>query len=326
MSDDLSPNLSLPFLLPGQAQKHVTVNDSLQLLDALVQLAVLRRDLPAPPAAPVAGARYLVPAGATGDWAGQEGRIALHDGTGWTFLVPRPGWRARVLAEGVDLAHDGLGWTEGPSRFGVNATPDTTNRLAVAGAATLLTHAGSDHRLKINRAGDNDTASIVFQSDWTGLAEIGLAGGPDLVIKAFDGTTWYEALRVGAAGRTLVADGAELYHRGNILGPVAQAAGAPAGAVLERGSTADGEWLRLADGTQICSHAMTASDMAATVWTYPAAFAAPPVLSGTAEATVLSVLCLDGAPGTAAAGFSLRDAAGLRRADRVHLLAVGRWG
>jgi hypothetical protein len=33
-------NLSLPYLASGQAQKHVTVNESLQRLDALVQLAV----------------------------------------------------------------------------------------------------------------------------------------------------------------------------------------------------------------------------------------------------------------------------------------------
>ena len=33
---DTSSNLKLPFILPSQAQKHVTHNEALQILDALV--------------------------------------------------------------------------------------------------------------------------------------------------------------------------------------------------------------------------------------------------------------------------------------------------
>ena len=38
---DTSTHLLLPYLLAAQAQKHVTVNEALRLLDGLVQLAVL---------------------------------------------------------------------------------------------------------------------------------------------------------------------------------------------------------------------------------------------------------------------------------------------
>lgn len=41
MSDPLSettPRLALPYLMPAQAQKHVTHNEALRMLDALVQL------------------------------------------------------------------------------------------------------------------------------------------------------------------------------------------------------------------------------------------------------------------------------------------------
>lgn len=38
---DKTPNLALPFILPAQAQKHVTHNEALQRLDALVQLVVV---------------------------------------------------------------------------------------------------------------------------------------------------------------------------------------------------------------------------------------------------------------------------------------------
>ena len=49
---DLSPNLALPLLLPAQAQKHVTHNEALALLDLLVQLRVQRFDARTPPEAP----------------------------------------------------------------------------------------------------------------------------------------------------------------------------------------------------------------------------------------------------------------------------------
>jgi hypothetical protein len=45
------------YLFAAQAQKHVTVNEALRLLDGLVQLAVLDRHLTAPPASPADGDR-----------------------------------------------------------------------------------------------------------------------------------------------------------------------------------------------------------------------------------------------------------------------------
>ena len=54
---DISTHLLLPYLLAAQAQKHVTVNEALRLLDGLVQFAVLDRHLTAPPASPADGDR-----------------------------------------------------------------------------------------------------------------------------------------------------------------------------------------------------------------------------------------------------------------------------
>jgi hypothetical protein len=49
---DATTHLLLPYILAAQAQKHVTHNEALRILDGLVQLSVLDRDLTAPPAAP----------------------------------------------------------------------------------------------------------------------------------------------------------------------------------------------------------------------------------------------------------------------------------
>lgn len=108
---ETTPLLALPLLAAAQAQKHVTHNEALILLDAATQLAVLDRTRTAPPASPLPGDRHLVAAGASGAFAGHEGEIALYD-SGWRFLAPRAGWRAYVAAEARSLLFDGTAWRE----------------------------------------------------------------------------------------------------------------------------------------------------------------------------------------------------------------------
>ena len=107
---DTSTHLLLPYLLAAQAQKHVTVNEALRLLDGLVQLAVLDRHLTAPPASPADGDRYIVASGATGAWAGWDLNVAYRVDGAWMRLVPRPGWQAWVVDEASFLAWDGSAW------------------------------------------------------------------------------------------------------------------------------------------------------------------------------------------------------------------------
>ena len=59
---DTTTHLGLPYLLAAQAQKHVTHNEALRLLDAMVQLSVLDRTRTTPPASPADGNRHLVAA------------------------------------------------------------------------------------------------------------------------------------------------------------------------------------------------------------------------------------------------------------------------
>ena len=56
---DTTPNLGLPYIMAAQSQKHVTHNEALRALDAIVQLSVLDRDLAAPPGSPANGDRYI---------------------------------------------------------------------------------------------------------------------------------------------------------------------------------------------------------------------------------------------------------------------------
>ena len=58
MSDDFSARLNLPYLAAGQMQKHVTLNEALTRLDALIQTAVVSRTVSDQPADPAEGARW----------------------------------------------------------------------------------------------------------------------------------------------------------------------------------------------------------------------------------------------------------------------------
>ena len=107
---DTTTHLGLPYLLAAQAQKHVTHNEALRLLDAMVQLSVLDRTRTAPPASPADGNRHLVASGATGLWAGWDLNVAFWVDGGWIRLVPRTGWLVWVAAEGLFLVWTGSAW------------------------------------------------------------------------------------------------------------------------------------------------------------------------------------------------------------------------
>ena len=108
MSD--STNLQLPYLDGAQAQKHVTVNESLRKLDALVLLAVEDQDLTAPPGSPSDGARYIPKATATGAWSGKEKHVAHYADGAWEFYPPREGFIAYVRDEDQLYLYNGSAW------------------------------------------------------------------------------------------------------------------------------------------------------------------------------------------------------------------------
>ncbi|HHL20339.1 MAG TPA: DUF2793 domain-containing protein [Aliiroseovarius sp.] len=204
---DTSAKLQLPFIQASQAQKHVTHNEALLKLDAVVQLSVASKDQIAPPGAPVSGESYIVPLGATGAWAGQAGMLAVWQDTAWTFHAPNEGWTAWVADLDRLWSFDGTNWVETapPEDFqnipmlGVNTTADATNRLSVVSPATLFNNEGAGHQLKINKNAATDTASLLFQSGWSGHAEMGLAGENDFSIKTSDGTTWFSAVKCASS-------------------------------------------------------------------------------------------------------------------------------
>ena len=97
-----TPNLVLPYLAANQSQKHVTVNEALRRLDALVQITVQSAALATPPGSPTEGQRWILPGSPTGFWAGHAGQIAAWQDGAWAFYVPLDGWTA------IDISTDTL--------------------------------------------------------------------------------------------------------------------------------------------------------------------------------------------------------------------------
>jgi hypothetical protein len=210
---DTSPNLGLPFYLTKLNEFEVQHNEALLMLDALVMLSVIDRDLSAPPSSPSLGDRYLVKAASTGDFAGEDNRIAQYDTGGWNFYAPQPGWTCYVLDEQVLLMWDGDSWEPAfgdPSAItelqnltllGVGTTADGTNPLsaklnnALWVAQSVAEGGSGDLRYVLSKESAAKTLSLLLQDGFSGRAEIGLTGDDDFHFKTSpDGSTWIDAL------------------------------------------------------------------------------------------------------------------------------------
>lgn len=198
---DITTNLSLRLLYSGQSQKDVTVNEALAAIDAVLNRGAEDKDLTAPPASPATGALYIVGSGATGAWSGHDRHISWFEQV-WRFLVPNEGMTLWVNDENALYAFNGTAWVitgsgESTPLLGVNATADTTNRLTVQSSAVLFNHDGSNSYVKVNKAAAVNTASHLFQSNFSGRAEFGLIGNDNFKIKvSSNGSTWADALTI----------------------------------------------------------------------------------------------------------------------------------
>lgn len=206
---DQTGRLDLPLILPSQAQKHVTHNEALTLLDGLIHLVIKSSGDLAPPVSAVTDDAFLVGSPASSAWFGQEGRIALNTDAGWRFAAAVPGMIAFFASENELRLFDDGTWTAAGeflgsievATLGVNTTADVANRLAVRSNAALFTAilsadgGNGDMQIKVNKETAADTASVLLQSAFSGRAEIGLSGNNNLAIKVSpDGTVWHNAI------------------------------------------------------------------------------------------------------------------------------------
>ena len=193
-------NLAVTLLEQSQAQKEVTINEALYVLEALQNRGVEDKDLSTPPGSPTAGDTYIVSSSATGDWLGQENNIAYYNQS-WKFIAPNEGLFIWVKDEDKLYYFDGTAWQkytdnfDNLSQLGINATADATNKLSVNSGAILFNNDGTDIQVKLNKDSSSDSASFLFQDGFSGRAEIGLTGDDDFHFKVSNnGSSFTEAL------------------------------------------------------------------------------------------------------------------------------------
>ncbi len=105
--------LALPLLAAAQAQKEVTHNEALALLDATVQPVVVSVAPATIPASPTTGQCWIVGVGATGAWAGHDGALAVWTSGGWRFISPFDGLQAWSIADSATVRREGASWVTG---------------------------------------------------------------------------------------------------------------------------------------------------------------------------------------------------------------------
>ncbi|WP_299846487.1 DUF2793 domain-containing protein [uncultured Roseovarius sp.] len=208
MPDNL-PNLDLPILAPSQAQKHVTHNEALRILDAITQLTILSDSFDTPQSDPSEGDRYLVAAGGQNEWAGQDGKIASYEQGTWLFYAPKAGWRTFVIDSALLKAFDGVDWQvvggsllENLTGLGIGcdtASAPFTAKLNRALWTALYTADGGDGDLTqaLNKETSADDAGLILQTGFATRAVLGLFGSDNLRVSVTaDGTSFKDGLVV----------------------------------------------------------------------------------------------------------------------------------
>lgn len=200
-----------------------------------------------------------------------------------------------------------------------------------------------------------------YDDAWQSIAGTGDVVGPassvNNRIAAFDGTTGklikdagvavsglqpIDAMLTAIAALTSVAgnflafSGADSPAARAIVGTVSQSGGVPTGAIIERGSNANGEYVRYADGTQICWKDSVGSlngntatggifrSSAVLSWTFPVVFSSAPVVSASIENATNKWVNAYSAT-TATVGIRAFSSSSDATTDVVRAVATGRW-
>jgi len=154
--------------------------------------------------------------------------------------------KSQDWAEGIEPeigAKSAREWAEEAQNFGdpnefditADLTSDTRKLREWMAQALANQQAATDALARANHTGTQPLSTI---------SDAGTAAAADVTTSATD-TTAGRLLKTGAGQ-------AQAYRQGSILGTVSQTNGIPTGAIIERGSNANGEYVKFADGTLEC--------------------------------------------------------------------------
>ena len=141
---ETTERLSLPMLLAGQAQKEISHNEALQILDTVVCGAVEEGPRNDQPATPVSGTAYIVGASPTGEWSQYAHHVATFTAAGWRYVAPTHGLVLLVISTATFAAFGTTGWEVGAVRCerlmigGVQVVGQQSPSIAAPAGGTMV--------------------------------------------------------------------------------------------------------------------------------------------------------------------------------------------
>jgi hypothetical protein len=126
----ISDRLKLPLLASGQAQKELTHNEALTLIDFAIQPVVASIAPAQIPVSPAPGQCWIAGGNATGAWAGHSHHLCCWTEGGWRFVASFPGFTIWSVADAMFAKFNGSTWEKGQ----INAKQLSINGVPVLGS------------------------------------------------------------------------------------------------------------------------------------------------------------------------------------------------
>ncbi len=213
ISIEKTKNLGLPLLIPNQAQKEITHNEALIILDNLIQNTVITKNLNIPPQEPKTNDLYIVGENASDVWLNKDFQLAFYD-NGWRFIEPKEGITFWVKDEDCQYTYDGENWiiTDEISNKKINLIELNDVKVNNIKNGEFLRFNGnkfintksldnvenlSTNILNINKSEETATASCILQDNSINKIEFGLIQSDNFTLKVSNnGENWKDSFVV----------------------------------------------------------------------------------------------------------------------------------
>lgn len=208
--------LKMPLITESQAQKHITHNEALQMLDVFVNGSLKSITVTTPPGSPTEGDAYFIPGGGSGDWAAYVGYIAHWFNFQWYFYEVPTNIILYIEDDAAPKRYDGTTWNvEGSGgKVYVDASGGNATLTAQQSSADVIQIGGSGSALTLTLDALEKTWTILNDSSANVTVSTG-AGGTVFVEAGFQANVVGDGTGIRPAF-TIAPDGLKV---GNVLNP-----------------------------------------------------------------------------------------------------------
>jgi len=124
--------LKLPLLYSGQAQKEITHNEALNLLDVLVNPVAQEININSPPTDLKTGKLYVIGLEPTGEFKDHKNKIAQRLENSWRFIKPHKWLEVTYSKDGIKYRFTGSNWEQiGSILLPVRTNPQISNEYLI---------------------------------------------------------------------------------------------------------------------------------------------------------------------------------------------------